>query len=141
MYIDATDQAAIRLFGSGMEGPVCMLNLLRFADVADYTGFPELKPSASISGRESYQRYIDHTLPFLRATGGEIEFMGSAGHFFVGPDEEVWDLVMLIRQSSLADFLSFASNEAYLSGVGHRTAALSDSRILPVQPLSGIRIF
>ena len=39
---------------------------------------------------------------------------------------------MLVRQSSVAAFLEFASNQAYLSGIGHRLAALEDSRLLPL---------
>jgi hypothetical protein len=40
--------------------------------------------------------------------------------------------VMLVRQSSVQSFLAFASNQEYLAGIGHRVAALSDSRILPL---------
>jgi hypothetical protein len=39
---------------------------------------------------------------------------------------------MLVRQTSLASFMAFASNQAYLSGIGHRIAALEDSRLLPI---------
>jgi hypothetical protein len=39
---------------------------------------------------------------------------------------------MLIEQVALDDFFSFASNAGYLSGIGHRTAALEDSRMLPI---------
>jgi hypothetical protein len=41
---------------------------------------------------------------------------------------------MLITQSSVNDFFAFASDEAYMAGVGHRTAALEDSRLLPIVP-------
>ena len=43
---------------------------------------------------------------------------------------------MLVRQHSVAAFLAFASNEAYLAGMGHRTAAVEDSRLLPLAPIS-----
>jgi hypothetical protein len=39
---------------------------------------------------------------------------------------------MLVRQSSFASFIAFASNQAYLAGIGHRVAALEDSRLLPI---------
>jgi hypothetical protein len=38
----------------------------------------------------------------------------------------------LIRQNSQADFLAFAQNIEYLAGIGHRTAAIKDSRLLPI---------
>jgi hypothetical protein len=72
--------------------------------------------------REAYDRYVRHTMPFLTATGGSLEFFGIGGHCFVGPPDERWDLVMLITQSSLDAFFAFASDEAYMAGVGHRTA-------------------
>ncbi|MCB0227427.1 MAG: DUF1330 domain-containing protein, partial [Anaerolineae bacterium] len=79
-----------------------------------------------------YQKYIDHTLPFLKESGGELVFLGKGGQYLIGPQDEQWDLVMLVRQNSLADFMAFSSNEEYLAGIGHRTAALEDSRLLPI---------
>ncbi len=37
-----------------------------------------------------------------------------------------------MRQRSVADFMAFASDAEYLAGIGHRTAALEDSRLLPL---------
>jgi hypothetical protein len=59
-------------------------------------------------------------------------FLGDGGRYLIGPQDERWDLVMLIRQNSLQDFLSFSSNENYQIVLGHRTAALEDSRLLPL---------
>jgi hypothetical protein len=131
VHLEPSDLNARRLFERDIQGPVTMLNLLRLRAEADYSASPELAPSGPISGREAYDRYIDHTLPFLTASGGSIEFLGVGGHYFVGPPDERWDLVMLITQASVSDFFAFASNEEYMAGVGHRTAALEDSRLLP----------
>jgi hypothetical protein len=104
MHLEPSDASARRLFERGIEGPVTMLNLLRFREQADYAEFPQLAPPSPICGRDAYDRYVRHTIPFL----------------------------MLITQSSVADFFGFASNADYMAGVGHRTAALEDSRLLPV---------
>ena len=117
-----------------------MLNMLRFKDTADYSANPELAPEKPISGREAFQKYIDHTLPFLKASGGELLLLGSGGRFFIGPQDEQWDLVMLVKQSSLASFMAFASNNEYLAGMGHRSAAVSDSRLLPIIECKGHNI-
>jgi hypothetical protein len=109
-----------------------MLNLLRFRPFADYSANPELAPASPISGEAAYRLYMAHTLPYLRASGGEILFYGKGGSFLIGPSDERWDAGMLIRQSSVAAFFAFASNEGYLSGMGHRVAALEDSRLLPL---------
>jgi hypothetical protein len=131
-YLDPSDNSALRFIERGIKGPLTMMNLLRFRDWADYSATPELAPSQPISGSAAYDLYVRHTVPFLVASGGSIEFFGTGGALFVGPEEERWDLVMLIRQTSVDDFFAFASNEGYLAGVGHRTAALEDARMLPL---------
>lgn len=131
-YLEVTQEAGAALFRRQIQGTIIMMNLLRFRDIADYSASPELTPSEPISGREAYQKYIDLTLPFLSKTGGEIMFLGDGGQYLIGPQDEPWDLVMLIRQNSLQDFMSFSSNEDYQKVLGHRTAALEDSRLLPL---------
>ncbi len=70
----------------GIKGSIVMLNLLRFRDVADYTANPELTPEVPISGAEAFNRYIEHTLPFLRENGGEVVFLGDGGEFLITKD-------------------------------------------------------
>jgi len=132
MYLDPTDESVRALLARGIDGPLVMLNLLRLREIADYRDFPELAPPAPISGRAAYERYIVHTRPFLEATGGALVMVAEGGTFFVGPPEERWDLALLVRQNSVGDFFSFASDAAYLAGVGHRTAAVEDTRLLPL---------
>jgi hypothetical protein len=131
-YLDVTQEAGATFFKRNITGPVIMLNLLRFRDVADYSAAPELMPDEPISGAEAYQKYMDYTLPFLAESGGELVFLGKGGSYLIGPHEEQWDFVMLVRQNSVADFMAFSANEAYQVGLGHRTAALADSRLLPI---------
>ncbi|MGH8219731.1 MAG: DUF1330 domain-containing protein [Steroidobacteraceae bacterium] len=119
----------------GIEGCVVMLNLLRLRDVADYSANPELAPTAPISGADAFDRYIRYTLPFLRESGGDVMFLAAGGSFLIGPEDERWDMAMLVRQSSVGSFLAFASHDAYLAGLGHRTAAIEDSRLLPLTEL------
>ena len=130
-YLEVSQAAGSALVSRQIEGPVTMLNLLRFQEVADYSQSPELMPAAPISGAAAFDRYIEHTLPFLKQSGGELMFLGAGGTYLIGPSEERWDLVMLVRQNSLTGFMAFASNPAYSAGLGHRTAALEDARLLP----------
>jgi len=135
-YIHPTEEAGKAFFikQMGAEKPeVVMLNLLKFKSKADYSTSPELAPSSEISGKEAYRRYMEHTMPFLEEAGSEVMFLGKGGTFLIGPDIEGWDAVMLVRHASAAKFVAFAQNEAYLKGMGHRTAALEDSRLLPVE--------
>jgi hypothetical protein len=135
-YLQPTPQAARALFSRQQVGGIVMLNLLRLRASADYSATPQLAPVSPISGAAAYQRYIDHTLPLLRETGGELLFLGRGGEFFIGPEAERWDLAMLVRQASVTAFLAFASHPRYLAGMGHRTAAVADARLLPLTPLA-----
>ncbi|MGI9528146.1 MAG: DUF1330 domain-containing protein [Acidimicrobiia bacterium] len=133
MFLEPTQLQGMHFVRNAPDGPITMLNLLQFRDVADYTAHPDLAPPEPISGREAYERYSRHTLPILEAEGGSVTFLGSAGHLLIGPSDVRWDMVMLVTHASAATFLAMASNAAYLEGIGHRTAALADSRLLPIQ--------
>ena len=139
-HLEPTQEAGREFFRRGIAGPVVMLNLLRFRAVADYAANPELAPPAPISGAEAFDRYVAHTLPYLTRSGGALVFRGEGGPFLIGPADERWDHVMLVRQSSVQSFLAFAQDTGYLAGLGHRTAALADSRVLPLveQPLPAL---
>jgi hypothetical protein len=131
-YLEPTQESGRALMLRQIAGEVVMLNLLRFREVADYSSAPELAPPNPISGAEAYDRYIQHTLPHLRQSGGDVIFFGAGGQFLIGPAAETWDAVLLVRQSSVQAFVAFASNAEYLAGMGHRVAAVLDSRLLPL---------
>jgi hypothetical protein len=65
----------------------------------------------------------------LRNSGTGV---GEGGPLLIGPEGERWDRMLLVRQKSVEAFMAFAKDEAYLGGVGHRTAALADARLLPL---------
>ncbi len=136
VYVDPTDQNGAALFKRQIGGEVVMLNLLRFRSVADYTRFPDLAPAEEISGRQAYQKYMEHTLPFLQASGGAVDYAGSGGEFLIGPAGMGWDMVLLVRQKSVDSFIAFATNQEYLKGIGHRVAAVRDSRIVPLEDIN-----
>ncbi len=135
-YLTPTQQAGRELIRRGLQGELIMLNLLRFRETADYSTAPELAPESHIRGAEAFDRYLRHTLPFLHQSGGDLLFLASGGSFLIGPEHERWDRVMLVRQSSVESFLAFAENQQYLAGLGHRTAALEDSRLLPLSQIA-----
>src|ERR1041385_8468632 len=113
-YLEVAQEAGRAFVMRQMQGNVVMLNLLRFRQIADYSATPELAPETEISGAAAFQLYIEHTLPYLHETGGDLIFLGSGGPFLIGPEAERWDMVMLVRQQSAEAVLAFASHEAYL---------------------------
>jgi uncharacterized protein (DUF1330 family) len=132
-YLEPTQESGRAFFMRGMTGPVVMLNLLRYRALADYSADPPLAPATPVTGEAAYRLYMEHTMPYLERSGGRVLFFGRGGGFLVGPEGERWDAAMLVEQASTAAFLAFASDAEYLAGIGHRTAALEDSRLLPLQ--------
>ena len=108
-----------------------MLNMLRFRSVADYSRSEALDPGKAISGREAYKIYMAATAPILEKMGGQVLYFGSSQQFLIGPEDEQWDAVLLVRYPSAETFIAFSQNEVYLKTAGHRFAALEDSRLLP----------
>ena len=53
-----------------------MLNLLWFRATADYPATPAPAPASPISGEAAYRLYVEHTLPHLRRSGGDVRFYG-----------------------------------------------------------------
>ena len=99
-YLEPTMESGRAFMARGIVGSVVMLNLLRFRATADYSQAPALSPATPISGAEAFQKYIDHALPYLKESGGELLFLGAGGAFLIGPSDERWDMAMLVRQSS-----------------------------------------
>jgi len=131
-YLEPTPASGRAFVMRRLSGSVVMLNLLRFRAVADYASAPQLAPASPLSGEAAYRLYMAHTLPYLQKSGGEILYCGRGGPFLIGPADERWDMALLVRQASTESFLAFATDRDYLAGIGHRTAALEDSRLLPL---------
>ena len=131
-YIKVTEEAGKHFFSKSDSKPVVMLNMLRFKEVADYSNHPLLSPPTKTTGLQAYKRYMKCVSPMLSKIGSELLFSGAGDQFLIGPTEEKWDAVLLVKHQNKEDFLAFASNEEYLAIEGHRTAALADSRLLPL---------
>jgi uncharacterized protein (DUF1330 family) len=132
-YLEPTQESGRAFFMRGIAGKVVMLNLLRYRSTADYSATPQLAPATSITGEAAYRKYMEHTMPHLERSGGKLLFFARGGPFLIGPEGERWDAAMLVQQSSTTAFMEFASNAEYLAGIGHRIAALEDSRLLPLE--------
>jgi uncharacterized protein (DUF1330 family) len=129
MAVIPTEQQLAGLMASTDDGPVMMLNLLRFKDRAD--GIDE-----GVSGAEAYARYSAATEPFLRAVGGRLRAALAAQETIIGPEGREWDLVLLVEYPSRAKFMEMAADPEYLKIHAHREAALADSRLIPCSDLT-----
>lgn len=121
-YIKPTGEQIKRLVSSELDGPVVMLNLLKFDKQAkDGEG----------SGRDAFQRYGDELASIMESRGITLLWRGRADSVVIGDDDaDGWDEVLLVQYPSRKVFLEMAGSKEY-EGVGkHRTSALADSRLI-----------
>ena len=123
--IDPTADQLQRFLASTDDGPVVMINLLRYADRAT--------DGSDRTGREAYGEYGAAVIPMVMARGGSIELMGEVAPSFIAPTDEEWNDVVLIRYPNRAAFIDMISSEEYRAVQHHRTAGLADSRLLPMR--------
>lgn len=104
------------------EGPVVMVNLVRFREQAlDGSG----------SGWDAYLRYSKGFSAELKKVGGYILWSGHVEGASLGDiSERPWDFVVLVHYPSRADFLKTLTSPEYLAANVHREAALADHVIL-----------
>ena len=126
--IDPTSGDLTRIVATvAADTPVTMLNMLRFSVQAAYPATDDAEPC---SGRDAYARYSRQALAHVRAVGGEPVVIAEVLGRFIGPDNEDWDEMLLVRYPSLSAFLAMIGNPDYQAATIHRTAALADARLI-----------
>jgi len=122
-HIKPTREQIVRLAESGNDGPVVMLNLLKYA--ARSAGDP------GKTGAQSYDTYGEQMREIMARRGIKLLWRGRADSVVIGDDEaDAWDEVLLVEYPSRKAFLEMAASKEYEKVGEHRTAALIDSRLI-----------
>jgi uncharacterized protein (DUF1330 family) len=103
-----------------VEGPVFMVNLLRFREKAAY---PDGRDS-DISGQHAYQRYAVEMRKRVEAAGGRFVFSSNVAGLLIGEVEELWDVVAIVEYPSSKALLQIASSPGFADIETHRLAGL-----------------
>ena len=112
-----------RLAESDNDGPVVMLNLLKFAKAAG--------GDSGKTGAESYDTYGEKMREIMAERGIKLLWRGRADSVVIGDDDaDGWDMVLLVRYPSRKVFLEMGASKEYGKVGEHRTAALVDSRLI-----------
>ncbi|UZO82544.1 DUF1330 domain-containing protein [Aquimarina sp. ERC-38] len=141
-YLEATAESG-QLFYRNLlsKGEFIMLNLLRYNTTADYKAYPHLQPAQPITGEAAYQLYMNAVMSELKNIESQVLFYGETNYFLIGPQEEKWDAMLLVKHKSVARFMEFAQTSVYLKNRGHKVAALKDFRLLPSKEKEGLLSF
>jgi len=113
----------------GSDGPIVMVNLLKYRDRAAYES-DRAEAKENLSGREAYQRYGMTAFKCVSERGGSIAWMGPQALVFIGGTEQEWDDIVCVRYPSRQRFLEMISDPAYLAATYHRDAGLERTALL-----------
>ena len=112
----------LELMNAPDEGPVVMLNLLKF------------KPR---EGASEYNKYGDAVVKMVEASGGKVLWMGKVDQTLIGPVEEAWDAVALVQYPSRKAFVEMTSTKEYDAAHEHRESGLERTLVLACTPRGG----
>src|SRR6185436_4144051 len=114
---------------TGRDGPIVMVNLLKFRKVAHY---PDDRPPCS--GVEAYALYEEAFSVTVGAVSqAQIVYSGPVEQAFIGKlgaPETDWDKVLIVRYPSKKHFLAMMANEQYRAALVHRYAGLERTVLL-----------
>ena len=127
-YIDPTPERFAAFRGMDREGPVHMLNLLRFRDQAAYDD------GKVATGAEAYAACGRDSAPVFQRLGGRQIWIGRPEWMLIGPHQARWDLAFIAEYPSATIFAQMLRDPDYRKAVRHRQAALADSRLIRMAP-------
>ncbi len=116
-----TPETIQQLIETANEGPIYMVNLLKFKENAEYNDGRE----ASLTGREAYALYSAGVGETISDVGGTIVFAGEVSGIHVGNVEDLWDDVAIAMYPNKAAMLQMFSSEKYQEIHVHREAGLA----------------
>ena len=105
----------------GHDGPIYMLNLLKFKDKATY----EDGRDTSLSGAEAYAIYGAEVVGHLAKVGGKPMFSAQVERLMLGEVEELWDTAAIAMYPSRKAMMEMISSADYQASAVHRSAGLA----------------
>ena len=127
-FIDPTKETFAAFRAKDRPGPIHMLNLVRFREIAAY---PDGRQA---TGAEAYAAYGRDSLPVFTRLGGRVVWRGRFEHMLIGPGEEAWDECFIAEYPSVSAFVQMIRDPIYREAVKHRQAAVLDSRLIRLAP-------
>ena len=106
---------------TGPEGPIFMVNLLKFKDKAEYADGRE----TDLTGREAYQLYGAGVAGLLPEYGGQIFFVADVTFLSLGQVEDLWDEIAIAAYPDRNALFRMSSSQEWQDLSVHRAAGLA----------------
>lgn len=108
------------LMEKGPDGPIFMVNLLKFKERAAYDDGRE----SNLSGREAYMLYGRAVAEILPKFGGRLIFTGDVTGLSLGQVEELWDEIAIASYPARGDMVRMSMSDEWRAAAVHRSAGL-----------------
>jgi len=105
---------------AGPDGPIYMVNLLRFKHKAEYQDGRE----TDLAGREAYGLYAEGVTKLLAEVGGSVVFNGGVERLMLGEVEDLWDSIAIAMYPSRGAMLKMMMADGMKDISVHREAGL-----------------
>ena len=105
----------------GPEGPISMINLLKFKAHAEYADGRE----TSLTGREAYEIYGRAVAKLITEYGGTVTFAGDVTFLALGQVEDLWDEVAIAQYPSRVELWEMSTSPEWQEIAVHRAAGLA----------------
>ena len=113
----------LELINAPDEGPVVMLNLLKFK---------------AREGASEYNKYGDTVVQMVEATGGKVLWRGKVDQTLIGDvDANDWDAIALVQYPSRKAFVEMTTSKEYDAAHEHRESGLERTVLLACTPRGG----
>ena len=125
--IDREYAARLATVPAGDDGPVWMVNLMRYRERAAYAD----GRATELTGRQADDRYA----PFgpFRTVGAELVFLADVEAQPVGDDQE-WDRIAIVRYPDRRSFLRMQELPEYVTLHEHKDAGMASTYVLCCTP-------
>lgn len=104
----------------GPNGPVFMINLVKFKDKAVY----EDNRDTNLSGREAYRLYGQEVVKLLPKYNAEVVFGTHITELIIGQVEELWDEIAVVKYASRKDLHDMTTSQEWKNINVHRVAGI-----------------
>lgn len=105
----------------GPQGPIYMVNLLKFKDKAEYADGRE----TDLTGEQAYALYGAAVTELLKEFGGEAIFGADVERLMLGEVEELWDKVAIAMYPTRNAMMQMMMSPTMQEIGQHRAAGLS----------------
>lgn len=109
------------MMAPGPDGPIYMVNLLKFKERANYEDGRE----SDLSGRDAYQIYGGEVSKLIVEYGGSITFVGDVTFLALGQVEKLWDEVAIAQYPSRKALFEMSTSPEWQAIAVHRAAGLA----------------